>query len=110
MTMANRADIAYGCIIAGVLQRDYSRIVLSVEMLRELFVNAEEGDGFYDDGSFIQHSFYAYIGGYGSSLIDSLSKLTYSLEETCFRFDDDMKEKQFNCPLFLFKKTIKFTS
>ena len=96
MTMANRADIAYGCIIAGVLQRDYSRIVLSVEMLRELFVNAEEGDGFYDDGSFIQHSFYAYIGGYGSSLIDSLSKLTYSLEETCFRFDDDMKEKQFN--------------
>ena len=96
MTMANRADIAYSCIIAGALQRNYSRIAFSVEMLRELFNIVEQGDGFYEDGSFIQHTVYAYIGGYGSALINSLSKIAYSLEETCFRFDDDMKEKQYN--------------
>ena len=95
MTMANRADIAYSCIIAGALQRDYRRIVFSVELLRELFYNVESGDGFYDDGSFIQHAVYAYIGGYGSTLISSLSKITYSLEGTCFMFDYEMKENQY---------------
>ena len=95
MTMANRADIAYSCIIAGALQKNYSRIVFSVEMLRELFDKVEQGDGFYNDGSFIQHNVYAYIGGYGASLINSLSKIAYSLEETCFMFDDEMKEKQY---------------
>ena len=94
-TMANRADIAYSCIIAGALQKDYRRIVFSVEMLRELFDNVENGDGFYDDGSFIQHEVYAYIGGYGSALISSLSKITYSLEGTCFMFDYEMKENQY---------------
>ena len=96
MTMANRADIAYSCIIAGALQKDYKRIALSVEMLRECFDYVEEGDGFYDDGSFIQHNVYAYIGGYGSSLINAFSILTYILEDTCFRFDDEMREKQSN--------------
>ena len=95
MTMANRADIAYSCIIAGALQKDYKRIAFSVELLRELFVNVESGDGFYDDGSFIQHTVYAYIGGYGSALIASLSKITYSLEGTCFMFDYEMKENQY---------------
>ena len=95
MTMANRADIAYSCIIAGAIQRNYSRIAISVEMLRELYDKVEKGDGFYDDGSFIQHNVYAYIGGYGASLINSLSKIVYSLEGTCFMFDDEMKEYQY---------------
>ena len=95
MTMANRADIAYSCIIAGALQRNYTRIVISVEMLRELYDKVESGDGFYDDGSFIQHNVYAYIGGYGSALIVSLSKIVYSLEGTCFRFNEEMKENQY---------------
>ena len=95
MTMANRADIAYSCIIAGVLQKNYTRIVYSVELLRELFDKVEQGDGFYDDGSFIQHNVYAYIGGYGSALLGGLSKIVYSLDESCFMFDDEMKENQY---------------
>ena len=95
MTMANRVDIAYSCIIASAFQKDYKRIAFSVEMLREIFDNVEQGDGFYDDGSFIQHNVYAYIGGYGSTLINSLSKITYILEETVFMLDDEMKENQF---------------
>ena len=96
LTFANRADIAYSCIIAGVLQKDYKRIALSVEMLRELFNNVEISDGFYEDGSFIQHEIYAYAGAYGVSLINSLSRISYILDDTCFRLDDYMKEKQYN--------------
>ena len=95
LTMANRADIAFSCIIAGAIQKNYKRIAISVEMLRELFDIVEEGDGFYNDGSFIQHKVYPYIGGYGIYLINSVSRITYSLDGTCFMFDDEMKENQF---------------
>ena len=95
-TMANRADVAYSCIIAGTLQKDYKRIAFSVEMLRELFINAEKGDGFYEDGSFIQHSVYAYNGGYGTALLSSLSRISYILDQTCFMVDYSMKENQYN--------------
>lgn len=96
LTMANRVDIAFSCIIAGIYQKDYKRIAISVEMLRELFDTVEIFDGFYEDGSFIQHEIYGYIGGYGLSLINSLSRISYILDDTCFRLDDDMKEKQYD--------------
>ena len=64
-TMANKADEAYSSIFAAVLQKDYKRIAICVELLRECFINVEKGDGFYDDGSFIQHYINGYIGGYG---------------------------------------------
>ena len=95
LTFANRADIAYSSILAGVFQKDYKRIAISVEMLRELYNYVEISDGFYDDGSFIQHEIYAYAGAYGVSLINSLSRISYILDDSCFRFDDDMKEKQY---------------
>ena len=95
-TMANRADVAYSCILAGALQKDYKRIVFSVEMLRELFDNVEKGDGFYEDGSFIQHSIYAYNGGYGTALLSSISRISYFLDKTCFMLDNKMKEYQYN--------------
>ena len=95
-TMANRADIGYACISAGLIQRDYKRIAISVEKLRVLLDNVEVGEGFYDDGSFIQHDIYAYTGAYGLSLIHSLFKVSYILEDTCFQLDEDMKERQYN--------------
>ena len=100
--MANRADIAYSCIIAGALQKDYKRIVKSVQMLRECFNYVEKGDGFYQDGSFVQHTVYGYIGGYGSALINAFSRISYSLEFTCFRLDSEMIESQFNWFYFNF--------
>ena len=65
-------------------------------MLRELYQYTEIGDGFYEDGSFIQHDIFGYTGAYGASLISSLSRISYILDDTCFRLDDYMKEKQFN--------------
>ena len=95
-TAANRAMIGYVSIISGIFQKDYKRIAISIEMLREIFQNAEVGDGFYDDGSFIQHNVYAFAGLYGEALFNSLSKISYILDDSCFRLDDEMKEKQYN--------------
>ena len=41
-TMANKADEAYSSIFAAVLQKDYKRIAISVELLRECFINVEK--------------------------------------------------------------------
>ena len=79
-TMANRVDIAYSCIIAGAIQKDHKRIENSLEMIKECFNYVERGDGFYKDGSFIQHSKYGYNGAYGSYFISAISQITYILE------------------------------
>ena len=95
MTMSNRMNIAYSSIFSSVLQKNYKRISISIEMLRECFDTVEKSDGFYDDGSFIQHGYYAYIGGYGDEMITALSIITYSLDESVFRLDDKMKNFQY---------------
>ena len=94
-TMANRVDIAYSCIISGALQHDYKRISISVEMIKECFKYVEKDDGFYHDGSYIQHSIYGYNGAYGSYFISAISKITYILEDTIFEIDNKMKRQQY---------------
>jgi hyaluronate lyase len=74
--------IGYVSIISGIFQKDYKRIAISKEMLREIFQNAELGDGFYDDGSFIQHDLYAFAGLYGEALFNSLSKISYIFDDS----------------------------
>ena len=96
MTMSNRMNIAYSSIFSSVLQKNYKRISISIEMLKECFDTVEKSDGFYDDGSFIQHGYYAYTGGYGDEMMTALSIITYSLDESIFRLDDKLKNYQYN--------------
>ena len=96
MTMSNRVNIAYSTIFSGVLQKDYKKIAISIEMLRECFETVEKSDGFYDDGSFVQHGYYAYIGEYGDEMMTALSIITYSLDDSVFRLDDFMVGYQYN--------------
>lgn len=44
-------------------------------------------DGFYRDGSFIQHDNVAYAGAYGNVLIDGLSQLMVLLENSKYKLD-----------------------
>ena len=96
MTMSNRINIAYSTIFSGVLQKDYKKIAISIEMLRECFDTVERSDGFYDDGSFIQHGYYSYIGEYGDEMMTALSIITFSLDNSIFRLDDLMIGYQYN--------------
>lgn len=64
----------------GIIMKDASLL----EMVRSGFSNllgmVASGDGFYEDGSFIQHNFYPYNGGYGQSLIAGIANLLYILD------------------------------
>ncbi|MFB9277104.1 polysaccharide lyase family 8 super-sandwich domain-containing protein [Cohnella cellulosilytica] len=76
-TGANRV---WSCAVAigrGILTKDGTTIRGGVNGLSPVFGYVTSGDGFYQDGSFIQHEKFAYNGSYGLSLIENLSTVLY---------------------------------
>lgn len=72
-TGANRSDKALACIVRGLLTKSDEAIALGRDALSDvkgggansLFSLVSSGDGFYADGSFIQHTYLPYVGTYG---------------------------------------------
>lgn len=71
-TGANLADRAAIVALSGVLAREAERVALARDALSALFPYVTSGDGFYADGSFIQHDNLPYAGSYGIALLTSL--------------------------------------
>ena len=74
-TGANRADKALIVALSGLLAGDADRVALARNGLSPLFEYATSGDGFYEDGSFIQHDTVAYTGSYGVVLLTSVAEI-----------------------------------
>ncbi|MCP2338109.1 polysaccharide lyase 8 family protein [Actinomadura rupiterrae] len=72
-TGANRTDKAWITIRRGLLASDPAVIGLGRDALSQVFPYVTSGDGFYKDGSFIQHTYIPYIGTYGGVLFAGLS-------------------------------------
>jgi hyaluronate lyase len=76
-TGANRADKARIVAYRGVAGRRAEKLALARDGLSDVrggvFRYVESGDGFYRDGSFIQHGDVAYTGSYGLSLLIAVS-------------------------------------
>ncbi|WP_340024945.1 polysaccharide lyase 8 family protein [Paenibacillus sp. FSL K6-1096] len=68
--------------LAAVISQDGAGLSAARNALLPLFTYAAAGDGFYEDGSFIQHDHYAYTGGYGVSLLQDLVRLMVWLHDT----------------------------
>ncbi|MGI5287004.1 polysaccharide lyase 8 family protein [Nonomuraea polychroma] len=70
---ANRADKAFIVALRGVAGRSAAKLAAARDGLSDVrggvFHYVESGDGFYRDGSFIQHGNVAYTGSYGLSLL-----------------------------------------
>lgn len=50
--------------------------------MKDVFKYVENGDGFHRDGSFIQHTYYAYNGGYGKALLCTIAPMMHVLHDT----------------------------
>ncbi len=59
--------------VRGALVKDASKLQLARDALTQAFKYVTTGDGFYSDGSFIQHSSHPYTGGYGASLLHNMA-------------------------------------
>ncbi|MFF3835665.1 polysaccharide lyase 8 family protein [Streptomyces sp. NPDC002458] len=82
-TGANRTDKAVIVALRGLLGQDTAKLASARDALSDvrdggrnsLFRYATSGDGFYEDGSFVQHDVVAYTGSYGTVLLGGAAYL-----------------------------------
>lgn len=84
MTVANRTWVAYGVLGSALLQNKTANFVKAVQDVLDVYNYVTSGDGFYEDGSFIQHNKLSYINGYGSSFFSTITFELYVLAGTDF--------------------------
>jgi hyaluronate lyase len=87
-TGANRTDKCKVALLRGILVKDAKKIALAVGDLSPVFGYVTAGDGFYVDGSFIQHTRHPYTGSYGLELIADFANLLYLLSGSPFDVTD----------------------
>ncbi|MCW3117295.1 MAG: hypothetical protein JWM28_1377, partial [Chitinophagaceae bacterium] len=76
-TGANLIWISRIIVLSSILSGDSAKINYAIDAIRPVFDYVAKGDGFYIDGSFIQHNKHPYTGGYGVALISSLAEVMY---------------------------------
>lgn len=80
----------------GILTKDSAKLVDARDGLSQVFDYTTGGDGFYEDGSFIQHSSFPYTGGYGKNLITDIANILYVLEGSTWTVTDPDKANVVN--------------
>lgn len=85
----NLVDMGRVKIISGILRKDNQLIAKATSSLNNLFTTVSEGNGFYKDGSYIDHTNVAYTGAYGNVLIDGISQLLPVVQKTDHKIPDD---------------------
>lgn len=95
----NLVDMGRVKIIEGLLRKDNTIIEKTSHSLKNLFTTSTKAEGFYADGSYIDHTNVAYTGAYGNVLIDGLTQLLPIIQETDYKISNqelDMVYKWIN--------------
>lgn len=85
---ANRVDICQAIIVRAIAQPDPDLLRTAVAALSDTWQYVTGGNGFFRDGSFVQHSTIGYTGTYGLVLLGGLAKLFALLAGTSFDVTD----------------------
>ncbi|MDL2300907.1 polysaccharide lyase 8 family protein [Lachnospiraceae bacterium OttesenSCG-928-D06] len=94
MTAANLVDKAVVVTLWGVLSEKEEALIHVKESIQRVLCYTDKGDGFYQDGSFIQHEALSYIGAYGKDLYEKFSLLSYVLKDSLFQLQYENKEEK----------------
>ncbi|WP_299019836.1 polysaccharide lyase 8 family protein [uncultured Photobacterium sp.] len=98
-TGGNRTDNAQIVLIRGILDNNPDEIKSAVSALSSVLPLVDEGDGFYPDGSFIQHKDLPYSGTYGQVMVEGLGMLLGLVANTPWQATDPGLQKIY--PLLL---------
>jgi len=90
-TGANRVWKAEVVAVRGAIVEDGAKLAAARDALSVVFPYVTSGDGFYEDGSFIQHAKFPYTGGYGTSLLAGLANVLYLLSGSSWEVTDPNK-------------------
>ncbi|MBP2114751.1 polysaccharide lyase family 8 super-sandwich domain-containing protein [Paenibacillus silagei] len=88
LTGANRTWKAMVVGERGMLVKDGTKLAAARDGLSSVFNYTLSGDGFYRDGSFIQHNNIPYTGGYGIDLLLAVSDLMGMLHGSSWQVTD----------------------
>lgn len=77
----------------GALVEDEAKMILAREAIPRALEWVEAGDGFYSDGSFIQHRNHPYNGSYGASLVGTVARLSHRLTDSPWALDQDQLDQ-----------------
>ncbi|MFI6518628.1 polysaccharide lyase 8 family protein [Spirillospora sp. NPDC050679] len=91
-TGANRVDLCRALALRGVLGGSADKVALARDRLSPVLPYVTSGDGFYADGSFIQHGSIPYTASYGAALLDSLSLLLAWLTGSPWQVTDPQRQ------------------
>jgi hyaluronate lyase len=86
-TAANRVLLSGVVVGWATLSNNPDAVALGVSGLEPVFQYVTSGDGFYRDGSFIQHTYYPYVGAYGASILDALVPIMATVAGTPWQVD-----------------------
>ncbi|MDX6261212.1 MAG: hypothetical protein QOH84_2900 [Kribbellaceae bacterium] len=96
-TGANLADITANRLLQGALLDDDARIRKALQDQFTVFATIDPydlqhgvTDGYYADGSFIQHDSVAYTGSYGKGLLTRVVQTVKTLDGTGYASSDDL--------------------
>lgn len=84
----NQTDLSKVAILQGALREDKDRVRAGAQGLIHLMKFVDKGEGFYPDGSFIDHTNVAYTGAYGNVLIEGFSQLLPVIQGTEFALEE----------------------
>ena len=95
-TGANRVDKALACILRGLVAENESEVLLGRDALSDtadggrnsVFSTVTSGDGFYTDGSFVQHGNLPYSGTYGGVAITGVAAVLAMLAGSAWAVTD----------------------
>lgn len=91
-TGANRVWKCSGAILRAIAVKDSPKLQLASASLSQVFAYVNAGDGFYPDGSFIQHGRHPYTGGYGTAFLSQLADLLYLLSGSPWDVKDPARD------------------
>lgn len=87
-TGANRVDLCKSLAHRGIIGRYAPKLERARDALSPVFPYVTSGDGFYADGSFVQHTWVPYTGTYGSVLLGGLAGLLALLADSTWQVTD----------------------
>ena len=95
MTGFNRIAKASVVAVSGIISKNSTKIANARNGLSPVLNYVTSGDGFYEDGSFIQHGKHPYNGGYGVGGFLLTSNVMYLLSDSTWEVTDPNKDHIF---------------
>lgn len=103
---ANRVDLCKIVVLEGIISEDSERILEGRDALSVVYPYVTSDDGYYTDGSYVDHHFIAYTHSYGNVLLEGVAKIQYILSGSTWDIDDPDADNVFNWVYDSYESTI----